>query len=118
MGTIVWRHGGLPAGSFPDLKLARERYTHAVGIGELTLADKGYRDGNFFVTPISDPDSAATQKKIMARHETINARLKAFRVLSTPFRHDIDLHETCFYAVANIVQLMILNGHPLFDVDN
>jgi len=114
---VLWVCGGVPAGEYPDLKLARMRYTREVEPGELTIADKGYRDNNFFITPNSNPESTLQQKKIMARHESINARIKAFKIVGGTFRHAVDKHQSCFYAVANIVQLMLLNGHPLANID-
>lgn len=53
----------------------------------------------------------------MARHETVNSRIKQFAVLTNAFRHDLDLHYKCFHAVANITQLMIENDEPLYQVD-
>jgi hypothetical protein len=110
-------HGGVPCGSWPDLVLARDLYTSMVEDGEMTVADEGYNDVNFFIFPANNPDSAALQKRIMARHETINRRLKLFKVLKEPFRHELTLHPKCFYAVANITQLMLVNGEPLFHVE-
>ena len=115
-GKMVWVYGGVACGINPDLVLARSRYTQAVRLGELTVADKGYRDDNYFITPLSDPTSRRKQKLIMARHETINSRMKSFKILSTTYRHDLSLHPKCFMAIANIVHLMTINGHPLFEI--
>jgi hypothetical protein len=41
---------------------------------------------------------------------------KAFEVLSTPFRHDLDFHPYCFYAVINIIQLKLKYNDPLYDL--
>ena len=32
------------------------------------------------------------------------------------FRHGVDLHCNCMYAIAVLTQLSIENGHPLFNV--
>ena len=112
----MWVFGGVACGTNPDLKLARIKYTGAVNLGELTIADKGYRDDDYFITPLSDPATRRVQKKIMARHETINARMKAFNILSNTYRHDLSKHPKCFLAIANIVHLMTINGHPLFEI--
>lgn len=120
-GEIVWVYGGVPCGKFPDLKLARERYIHEVSVGEKTIADKGYRDNEYFIhpkIPNTTVENARLQKQIMARHETLNGRLKSFAILTQPYRHDKETHRSCFYAVANIVQLMLLNGEPLYDINN
>ena len=53
---------------------------------------------------------------VLSRHETINSRLKSFRILDTSFRHKLHWHKVAFRAVAVIVQYELENGHPLFDV--
>jgi hypothetical protein len=53
-GNIVWAHGGYPCG-WPDLRLARDAFIDRLEIYEKALADKGYRDNNFFVNPNGDP---------------------------------------------------------------
>ena len=116
-GKIVWVYGGVACGINPDLVLARREYTQAVRLGELTVADKGYRDDNYFITPLSDPATCVQQKLIMARHETVNARMKGFRILSTAYRHSLIDHPKCFMAIANIVHLMTINGYPLFEIE-
>jgi hypothetical protein len=115
-GEMVWVFGGLPCGEYPDLRLARLLFTSQLQPGEKVVADKGYRDNRYFINPLDDPDSSILQKSIMARHETINRRIKQFHVLTDTFRHDIDKHQICFYAVCNLTQLMLLNGEPLYEV--
>ena len=84
--------GGVPCGEYPDITLARSRYLNMVMIGEKTMADNGYQDPNF-IYPFAFPESAAAQKLIiMAKHETLNKRLKQFNVLRTPYRHNIFPH--------------------------
>jgi hypothetical protein len=51
-----------------------------------------------------------------ARHETVNCRLKSFKILSTPFRNEISKHWMCFHAIANMVQLELENDRPLYQV--
>ncbi|KDO22032.1 hypothetical protein SPRG_12241 [Saprolegnia parasitica CBS 223.65] len=116
-GDIVWAFGGVPCGEWPDLTLARHAFVHMLDRGEKALADKGYRDPVYFRYP--DDGGLQTnrrQKKIMARHETVNRRLKQFRVLQSRFRHALEKHPICFHAVVNITQLDIACGHKLFGV--
>ena len=75
---------------------------------EMTVADEGYNDGNYFIH----------DRRIMSRHETVNRRLKQFGVLSQRFRHDRHLHPPCFHAVANLTQLMIANGEKLYELSD
>lgn len=82
--------------------------------GEKTLADKGYRDHNFFILP--NLINNIVHGRIMARHETVNRRMKQFQALKQAFRHDIQKHPMVFNAVANLTQLMLENGEPLFSI--
>jgi hypothetical protein len=115
-GHIVWIHGPFPAGKYPDIKIAQQRYIFMVEDDEMTLADRGYNDQQYFVNQNYYPESAPRQKVVMARHETVNSRLKEFAVLDEAFHHNINYHGRCFIAVANVVQLRIENGSPLFSV--
>lgn len=78
------------------------------------MADKGYREPRYFILP--NETNKTIHKRIMSRHETVNKRLKQFLILKQPFRHDLKKHPMVFKAVANLVQLMIENGEPLFSV--
>ena len=49
--------------------------------------------------------------------ETVNERLKTFKILAGTFRHPLLSHFSIFWAVAVITQLNIENGQPLFDVE-
>ncbi|CAK4384640.1 unnamed protein product, partial [Aphanomyces euteiches] len=67
-------------------------YTKAINFGEMTMADRGYADPEYFNTPTYYPETASLQKTIMARHETVNRRLKRFGVLKQVFRHQVEKH--------------------------
>ena len=112
-GNIVWAHGGYPCGELPDLRLARDAFIDRLEIDEKALADKGYRDNNFFVNPNGDP----LKKKILARHETVNKRVKQFYCMNDVFRHVLTLHPSFFRACVNLTQIMIVNGEPLYGVE-
>jgi len=55
-------------------------------------------------------------KKIRARHETIKRRLKQVGVVGFVFRHRKELQTICSYAVVNVVQISLQNGHLLFSL--
>lgn len=112
-GLIVWVHGGYPCGEYSDLKLAREAFVLCLDDGERALADKGYKDENFILPTAIN---TAEHNLIMARHETINKRLRQFQILKQEFRNDITKHPMVLHAVANVTQIMLMNGHPLFSV--
>jgi hypothetical protein len=107
-GNIVWAHGAYPCGEWPDLRLARDAFINHLEIGEKALADKGYRDNNYFV----NPNGNQMKKKILARHETVNKRVKQLYSMKNVFRHVLTLQPSFFRAVVNVTQIMIDNGEP------
>lgn len=114
-GKIVWYNGGYPCGAYSDLLVAQQAYVNSVDDGELTLADKEYNDTQYFLLP--NQANSSQHKCIMLRHESLNKRLRLFKVLNVPFRHTLEKHTTCFNAVANITELIIENEEPLFSVN-
>lgn len=95
----------MPCGEYPD----------AIENGEKAIADRGYRDQRYFITPENIPLYPRI-KKILARHETVNGRLKQFKILQIRFRNKLHLHPKCFHAVVNLVQISINHGNPLFQI--
>lgn len=83
---------------------------------EHVIADGGYKHLRCR-HPVGLEDLERKQYGIVrARHETVNRRFKQFFVLEHRFRHNVSLHSICFHAVANVTQLIIENGHPLFNL--
>jgi hypothetical protein len=117
-GDIVWVHGPFRCGEWPDLRIAREALIYALDPGEMYLADGGYYDGNNWSdTPNGLNDYEQYQKSLArARHETANARFKMWGALRQIYRHKRESHWAVFNAIANITQLTIRNGEPLFQV--
>jgi hypothetical protein len=83
---------------------------------ELFEGDKLYRNQLPEIFPSeSTLDGHFVARNMRARHETVNARLKRFGVLSNKFRNtDWDKHGDAFRAVAVITQIEIENGMSLF----
>lgn len=108
-GDVVWASGGLPCGEWPDIKIARDLYIHHTTENEITLADKGYRDLKYFKQP-----TTREERVLLARHETLNGRLKNFQILSGTFRNELKKHLSVFHACINIVQLCMQDGEKLF----
>lgn len=104
------KESGFPCGEWPDIKIADELYCKKAA-KELTLADKGYRRRNVFKNP-----SNAFEKRILARHETLNRRLKEFEILGGRFRNALKKHPMVFHVIVNVVQLSIANGESLFEL--
>lgn len=116
-GLIVWVFGGKPCGEFSDLSLAREELVYRLLPNEKVVADNGYKDGTIFIYSQARPQSAALIKEILARHETVNGCFKRFAVLDDRFRHGLEKHHWCFYAIANIVQLILKYECPLYELN-
>jgi hypothetical protein len=108
-GWIVWFNGPFPAGN-PDLRISRLGICNYLEKKEMILADGGYRDGStHHDTPTGLHNLGQRMRSLCrARHETINGRLKSFKILSTKFRHKLDKHQSCFQAILNITQIHIM----------
>ena len=63
-------------GEWPDLKLARSQFVRNLSRGETACADKGYRGRLCFISPDNYPTTRIRQKRIIARHETVNRRIR------------------------------------------
>lgn len=81
---------------------------------ERTIADRGYNDEKFFILP--NEENMKLHKRILARHETINKRIKQFNILSVPFRNNLKRHPMVFHAILNLTQTSLENGEPLFRI--
>lgn len=103
-GTVSQRPDGIQAKVPPGRKI---------------IADKMYAGyGDCFMTP-HPRDKKRLRKfknRARARQETINARLKEFRVLAEVYRHRRGLHGLVFCAVCVIVQYEMEMGEPIFDI--
>ena len=93
-GWIVWVYGPVPCGESNDLNVARSEIQQRLEVGESYIADRGYRDGQLFgVMPTGEYSTQQlTQGHARAWHKTINGRLKKWKILSTKFRHNLELH--------------------------
>jgi hypothetical protein len=76
-------------------------------------------DGNqWSETPNGLHDFDQRQKvAVRARHETANKCFKQWNILNERYRHRLSDHSAVFHAIANITQMSILNGEPLFSVE-
>ena len=112
-GHIVWYNDGFAAGYCNDLKLSRLEFTSNLLYGERAIADKGYSDEKYFLTPNCLFYNRKLLKNIMARHENVNQRIKSFQVMRQMFRHGWEKHILCFTSVIKLVQIKLQNGEPL-----
>ena len=88
------------------LRIARGVVVHKLAVCEIIVADSGYRDRRVFDIPtgLNNPKQRMQQvAHTCSRHETVNARFKTFKVLSTPFRGELSKHYMFFTAIAVII---------------
>ena len=112
-GYTVWAFGPHPAGRITDALIFRKKLKKMLLPTEVALADKGYLDYKCVQGGVVSEDFV---RHARARHENLNRRLKQFNVLSHRFRHSLDFHSDCFFAVASLTQIDIENGSTLFDM--
>lgn len=117
-GDCVWVNGPFKGGT-NDVTIYRSALKDLIPNGKFAITNKGYRGEPATAScpnHLDDDDVREFKKRVRARHETFNARLKSFAVLSGKFRHKpvMDRHKACFEAVAVIVQYTIELGSPLF----
>jgi len=110
-GLLVWI-GGPVYGSMHDMKLMYlGQILKGLFPSEFILGDMGYIGNWRIITPFKNPRNL--QEKILnallsARRwivEHVLARFKTFRVLSTRWRHDIQLHGFVFFVLAEIINI-------------
>ena len=121
-GDICWINGPFASGAWPDEIIFRHDLRQQLEPNELVHADRGYRnyqgDPMQFITPNVPCTYGMLRgnQVARARHEAINGRFKRFRILSSPFRHELHKHSTCFRAVATLVQLQLRHDEPAFQI--
>jgi DDE superfamily endonuclease len=117
---LVWMNGPFKAGE-SDIVIFRKQdgLKTKLAPGQLAIGDKGYAGDVSVSIPnndFDDPEINAFKRRARARHESFNARIKTFAVLSERFRHSVEKHKSVFEAVCVITQYSLENGSPLFDV--
>ena len=123
---ILGVHGPYPAGANNDKIMFKESGLQELLVSQnkRAIADGGYEDieGGGVAVPNRKYHSKLTNqyfRRLRARQETVNARLKNYAILSRTFRHKIDRqrkHKCVFDAVVAIVAVQITTKHPLFSV--
>ena len=112
VGIVGWiyqkNYKNLPLTSALDFELDKNEPVHD---------DRGYsalpdNDGRLvFITPNTPGLNNELRKahgRLHARHEGVNGKIKKFAVLENRFRHEVQLHEKCFFAVVTLVQLTMM----------
>ena len=118
-GWIVWINGPFPCGDFPDLEIFQLSLAETLPAGELVETDEGY-SGDHVRKP-SDYEGRLEwrrmKKNAMARHETLNGRLKQFNILKARYRGDRNKHFLIVNACACIIQSEIMERRAVFNVE-
>ena len=117
---VVWVIGPYQA-AVHDKEIYESKLKKKIPVGKKVVADRGYRgeEGRRTLSIRNTHDTPAVKdfkRRVRARHENFNARLKVFNILEHRFRHRLERHKTVFDAVCVICQYDMENGHPLFDV--
>ena len=113
---IVWLNGGFKCGEWPDLKIARSGVLKWISPNERVIADDGCAGEKAIVHPQSGRSDNAVLRKILARHESANSRMRKFKVLQGRWMLDRTFHPTVVCAIVNLIQLEIENGAWLPEV--
>ena len=121
---IVWINGPYQAADH-DKEIYMSKLKKKMPAGKKCVADRGYRGEEEGETTLSIRNTQDSQevkdfkRRVRARHENLNARLKAFEILDSSFRARKDRckkHKAAFEAVCVLVQYDMEHDHPLFDV--
>ncbi len=93
-GDICWLFGPFKFGQYTDLMIFWKGLKNELGRGEKVVADGIYgaeaplkvrAPGTIF----SKPQNQAMEKRVLARHEHCNRRMKQWAILRQEFRHDL-----------------------------
>lgn len=111
--SICWVRGPFPCGEMNDMSIYSSGLRDLLMSGEEVVADDGYHDSSICSNTTL---TRSVTRRIRARHETVNHRLKAFKIIGGRFRHNKVQHGTCFHAVAQVVQISFRVENALFSV--
>lgn len=123
--AIAIRHNQvvLVNGPFPAATHDMTMFDHPDGAGKKlrpgakAITDRVYNGPQIAKRNEFDtPEVKAFKKRVRARHETFNGRIKVFKALDTRFRHGVQKHKAVFEAICVIVQFDMETGRPLFHV--
>jgi hypothetical protein len=117
-GDIVWINGPYACGTYPDILIFQDRLVNMLDKNEKVEADRGYVGDSKIRTPDDWVNKSERRAKAvaLARHETVNGRLKNFAVLKQVFRHELKEHKYFFALAATVTQLMFEYHGNTFDV--
>ena len=92
-GGICWVNGPFPAGGYNDWTIfSQYGLKNCLDPGERVEADDGYSGGDPEYTKtrssaFCNEAASRMRDRIRARHEAVNGKFKAWKILCSPFRH-------------------------------
>lgn len=120
---IVWISGPHRGGKH-DRTIFAEGLRDKIPEGKVVISDRVYTDkkrndnADLALPCIGDSQELFNFKaRAKARHESLNGRLKDFRILFDTYHHPHGNHVFAFEAVAVLVQYAMDHGHPIFDAN-
>lgn len=122
---IVWIHGPFRGGEHDKNIFSRAGgLKEKIPEGKVLVCDRVYSDkkanNNSDLALPNLGDSKALHEfksRLLSRHESLNGRLKKFRILDDTYHHDPKKHVFALEAVAVLVQYAMDHGHPIFDAN-
>ena len=118
---LVWINGPFYAG-VSDITIFRSALKDRIPEGKKVIVDRGYEGEEADAGMLSmrcryDPEEVRIfKRRVRARHENFNGRIKTFKILDERFRHGgLEEHKVVFEAVCIIQQYEMENGRPLID---
>jgi len=118
---ICWWNGPYKPRTWNDEMIFKDTLLSMLEYGERCETDGGYQGSapDFVKCPKGvwgESGKWAMQQKVRSRQETVNERLKNWAILTTPYCHNLKLHQTVFAAVILLLQLSF-EYNPLFSVE-
>ena len=123
-GLIVWLKGPYKPQRLVDISIFWHQMRWQLRMGEWIVGNRGYRDSFNFVIPKGVGPAWLQEMMGMAtaRHETINSRLKTFRLVWHPYRFGqgnferLTRHKRTITAICNVVNIWLVES-PAFQLD-
>ena len=106
-GSIVWLHGPFPAGEQNDQGIFNLKMRQHLQQHEKVLCDAGYSGSHVTNGSLYGDTDDKLASNLRAYHERLNGKIKSFGSMTHRWRHQLEKHQVCFFAVAHIVQIAI-----------
>ena len=114
--NVVWFSGPYPCGENQDLTIFRKRGLRTLlkNANERCIADGIYKDPRVSEKHKGCKEWRRAKSRFRARHETLNSRLKSFKILEERFRSNEEKFKVSFKACLFFTQID-LKYHPLMN---